>query len=195
MITISILGLDQYVVGHYSGENTAKLAKLFETSPDNIVFYAPESFLFHDGVEQTSWNTLIRVSAPSKYRKLQDLVAKYLLGTMEGVTIHCAVEFTYYQESDRYEKINKEYPRFITDANMVAVEDEEEEPVDPDELYEGNIFADFEKAQKAAEKEKPENPAKKCEEGCDCDHDSDEPCCDDESCECHHDHHGKHSAK
>lgn len=195
MITLSILGLDQYVVGHYSGENTAKLARLFETKPENINFYAPESFLFHDGIEQTSWNTLVRVHAPAKYKKVQDLVAKYLLATLEGITIHVAVEFYYYQESDRYEKINKDYPRFITEANMVTADDEEEETEDTAELYEGNIFADFEKKLGQGEKQKPE-PAKEAHaEGCTCDHDHEDCDCEDGSCECDHAPHAKHPSK
>ena len=211
MITISILGLDQYVVGHYSADHTAKLAKLFETTSDHIYFYAPESFLFHDGVEQTSWNTLVRVNAPAKFRKLQDVVAKYLLNTMSDITIHCAVEFSYYQEGDRYEKINKDYPRFITDANIVAVDDEAEESDDPDELYEGNVFAELEKKAQLEGLNKPESKDKPiahectcdhdhgegcCEDGtCDCDHEKGEGCCDDGNCDCTHDHPEKHHAK
>ena len=50
MITIDILGLDQYVAGHYSREHEKNLASLFEISEDEISFYSPNSTLFHDGV-------------------------------------------------------------------------------------------------------------------------------------------------
>ena len=46
MILIKVYGLDQYVVGNYSKEHTANLAKLFETSEDEILFYAPNSYTF-----------------------------------------------------------------------------------------------------------------------------------------------------
>ncbi len=187
MITISILGLDQYVVGHYSGENTAKLARLFETKPENINFYAPESFLFHDGIEQTSWNTLVRVHAPVRCRKVQDLVAKYLLATLEGITIHVAVEFYYYQETDRYEKVNKDYPRFITEANMVTAEDDEEEEEENPELYEGNIFKEFESQLQGKESKDVAHDAHEQDASCTCDHDHEKGHEEGGACSCEHD--------
>ena len=63
MITISFLGLDQFVVGHYSKDHTANIANLFETDEASINFYAPNSMMFHAGVEQTSWNVQIIVRA------------------------------------------------------------------------------------------------------------------------------------
>jgi hypothetical protein len=61
MIVISVLGLDQFVVGTYSRKNTANLANLFECEEEEIVFYSPNSMIFHKGVEQTSWQTEILV--------------------------------------------------------------------------------------------------------------------------------------
>ena len=40
MVTISIYGLDQYTVGHYSKEHTANLASLLEVDEKDVVFYA-----------------------------------------------------------------------------------------------------------------------------------------------------------
>ena len=45
-------------------------------------FYSPNSTLFHDGVEQISWNCLIVVHADEKYQAVEDKVAQYLLKTM-----------------------------------------------------------------------------------------------------------------
>ena len=64
MITITIYGLDQFVVGRLSREMTPNLAKLYELSEDEILFVAPENMVFHKGVEQTSWNIIIHVHAP-----------------------------------------------------------------------------------------------------------------------------------
>ena len=82
MITISVIGLDQYVVGHYSKQHSKNLAALFETSEDNISFIAPDCYIFHNGVEQTSWNSIVRVTAPRQFEKLEANVAKYLLKTL-----------------------------------------------------------------------------------------------------------------
>ena len=43
MITISILGLDQFVVGRYSREHSADLANLFESDENLLNFYAPNA--------------------------------------------------------------------------------------------------------------------------------------------------------
>ena len=151
MITISILGLDQYVVGTYSKNHTKNLASLFETNLDNISFYAPNSYMFHNGVEQTSWNTLVRIHAPHKYEVLEKKVAKYILETLKEFTINLSIEFYYYEEEHRYAYNNEKYPHFLTEDNVVNVE--EEELGEDEELFEGNIFEEFEKELKKSNKE------------------------------------------
>lgn len=137
MITISIYGLDQYAVGHYSKENTKNLAQLFETNEDNILFYAPNSYLLHYGMDQTSWNSIVRINAPRKFAALETKVAEYILKTIVVYCINASVEFYYYEEKNRYEFINKEYPRFLSEENIVNVEHEE---IDEEEIYHGNVF-------------------------------------------------------
>ena len=118
MITLCFLGLDQYVVGHYSKENTANLAQLYESDPALINFFAPNSMLFHDGVEQTSWNLIVIVRAPSKYRVLEKQVADYLLKTLPDFAINVEVEFEYFEQGSHYEKINGAYPRYMSEDNL-----------------------------------------------------------------------------
>ena len=147
MITLTIYGLDQFVVGRLSKEMTHNLADLYEVSEDDINFIAPENMVFHNGVEQTSWNALVRVNVPKKVMVLQDDAAHLIMEMIQGPTINVAVEFYYYSEDNRYEKINEDYPRFITDDNLVDVEDYEEaqyiEGEGKDEVFTGDIFKDF----------------------------------------------------
>jgi len=131
MITISILGLDQYVIGHYSKDHSRNIADLYEISEDDLLFYAPSSYIFHKGVEQTSWNCIVRVNAPQEYKAAQPRIAKYILDTLRDFCINVHVEFTYIDAKDTYEYISKEYPRFITEDNMVSVD----EPDSSDALY------------------------------------------------------------
>src|SRR5574344_1118069 len=132
MITICILGLDQYVVGHYSKDHTGNLANLFETSPDDVNFYAPQSMVFHDGVEQTSWNTIVIVKAPHRYEVVESKIADYLIKTLSEFTINLEVEFQYFEEGHHYQHINETYPRFIKDENIVNVEGTSGEDADDD---------------------------------------------------------------
>ena len=197
MITISFLGLDQFVVGHYSKEHTANLANLFEADPDALNFFAPNSMLFHEGVEQTSWNVLVIVRAPEKYRPLEGKVADYLLKTVVDFAVNVELEFEYFEPGRHYEHFNPDYPRYMKESNIRSEgeydgslyqegedpEHDEEEHCchrdgeadprdradldinDPEQIYLGNAFSDFE--EKLAEranalegKQDPKDPKK-----------------------------------
>lgn len=147
MITVIIYGLDQFVVGRLSREMTPNLAKLYELSEDEILFIAPNDMIFHNGVEQTSWNIIIHVHAPKKVSFLQDQVAKLILESIGDVAINKILEFYYYSEDNRYSKINETYPRFIAADNLINVADEDyedkEEGDGDDDIFTGDIFQDF----------------------------------------------------
>lgn len=143
MITISILGLDQYVIGHYSKDHSENLAKLYETDLDNINFYAPYCYVFHNGVEQTSWNTIVRIHAPKEYERIEEQVNSYIVNTLKEFSINLQIEFFYYDKHHHHDYINDAYPRFLKEDNIVNVENESLE--EGEELYEGNIFEGYEK--------------------------------------------------
>jgi hypothetical protein len=183
MITISILGLDQFVVGRYSKDNSANLANLFESDENLLNFYAPNAMVFHHGTEQTSWNTIVIVRAPIKYKACESKVAEYLMKTLSEFSINVEIEFEYFEQSSHYEHINDSYPRYIASDNIVSTDDmpgehdeddEDEEPDprdrsdldpnDPNQIYLGNAFEGFEDKLAAKEKEsaaKPSEPKKK----------------------------------
>ena len=138
MITIQILGLDQFVVGRYSREATASLAQAFECGEDDISFYAPNAMMFHKGVEQTSWNTVVLVWAPKKFAAVEKLAAKVITETLSLYSINIDVVFTYYDEASRYSFVNKEYPRFIT-TNEIRDDAASMEFGDMPEQMEGDI--------------------------------------------------------
>lgn len=144
MITVTIYGLDQFVVGNLSRELTPLVAKLYEVDEDEVIFIAPEAMVFHKGTEQTSWNILIKVNAPKKVYVLQDQMAQLMMHGIGEVAIHVTVEFTYYSQDDRYQKINPDYPRFIAEENLVDVDSESTEDIEEgeedDQIYTGDIF-------------------------------------------------------
>lgn len=148
MITITIYGLDQFVVGRLSRELTPLVAKLYEVSEDDVSFIAPQVMVFHNGTEQTSWNILIHVHAPQKAALVQDQMADLLLNGIGDVAIHKAIEFYYFHQDDRYTKINEAYPLYITEENIVDVEEEYPEDIEEgegdDEIFTGDIFKGFE---------------------------------------------------
>jgi len=140
MITISFLGLDPYTSQHISKDIYTKLAAIFQCDPEQIIVYAPESMLFHNGVDQTLWHALIHVNAPKIYRPYQAQVADLLLKVVQTHIIHAAIEFYYYEAGDRIESHDDEYPRFVTEANLVNVEEDGEQE-DEREIYQGDVFS------------------------------------------------------
>ena len=175
MITIQILGLDPYVVGHYSKDHTANLAQLFEVGEDKISFYAHAGMMFHSGVEQTSWDTLVIVRAPEQCHPLEEAVTDYIFKTLTQFSINVTVQFNYFHEEHSHQKFNEQYPRFIgpdqinpdeyNDDEEYEAEQEADEECDCDEhdhhhhsegekidindeesIYLGNAFEGFEEA-------------------------------------------------
>lgn len=149
MITITFYGLDQFVVGRLSRELTPYIAKLYEVDEDEVNFFAPQLMVFHKGTEQTSWNILIRVNAPKNTALVQEKMSELLLNGIGEVAIHIAVEFYYYDSAVRYTKINDAYPRYISEENIVGMDEEYpedlEEGEEADQIYTGDIFKDFDK--------------------------------------------------
>jgi len=159
MITISILGLDQYVTGRYSRENTANIANLLETSEEDVNFYAPNSVIFHAGAEQTSWHTEVRVRAPKRFEPFEKKLADYLLSSLGLFTIGVFITFEYYDEERAYCAHNDDYPLYLDADHIVDVEgdsddgsDDDCDPADhpeldpdnPEEIYLGDAFAGHE---------------------------------------------------
>ena len=145
MITVTIYGLDQFVVGQISRDLTPLVAKLYEVSEEDVIFIALEAMVFHKGTEQTSWNILIKVNAPKKVSVLQDQMAQLMMHGIGEVAIHVTVQFEYYSQDDRYQKINDNYPRFLSEENLVDVEGDEypedtEEGEEEDQIFTGDIF-------------------------------------------------------
>lgn len=153
MITISIIGVDPYLVRQISKAMTSKIASLYEISKDEINFYAPECLYIHDGVEQNTWNVLVKVNAPLKVKVLESDAVKVIREFMKDACINLAIEFYYYSQDNRYEFIDDTQPRFMTEENSFEMvdeeeydyEDEDEESSPEEEPYLGDIFADFNK--------------------------------------------------
>lgn len=148
MIALTIYGLDQFVTGRLSREMTPALADIYECDQEEIIFIAPESMVFHNGVEQTSWNAVVKVDAPKKVAVLQDDVAKLIMSMVKGLSINVQVVFNYFSQDNFYETLNDDYPRYIEDENLVNLESERydediEEGEGDDQIFTGDIFKDY----------------------------------------------------
>ena len=147
MISLTVYGLDQFVVGKLSREMTSALADLYECDKEEILFIAPENMVFHNGVEQTSWNALVKVDAPKKVSVLQEDAARLIMNMVKGPTIHVQVVFNYFSQDNFYENLNEDYPRYIENENLVNFDEEYDENLEEgegdDQIFTGDIFKDF----------------------------------------------------
>ena len=147
MISLTVYGLDQFVVGKLSREMTPALADLYEVDKDEILFIATENMVFHNGVEQTSWNALVKVDAPKKVSVLQEDAARLIMNLVKGPTIHVQVVFNYFSQDNFYENLNEDYPRYIENENLVNFDEEYDENLEEgegdDQIFTGDIFKDF----------------------------------------------------
>ena len=184
MITVQLLGVDQYLaMDLVTAQVHENLAQIMETKPEDILFYAPDSFLIYKGLEQTSFQLNIVVEAPSKYKVLEKKIARFLMDTFSISHIHVRVLFRYFESSNEYELINPNYPRFMTEDNMAHFDTEE----DVEEPYMGNAFEGFDKKIEEREQELFEEERERLahEDSCDCGHHHDH---EDHECCCHHHH-------
>lgn len=150
MIIIKLLGVDQFQAQSFVSDIQDEVAQAFETSPDQILFYAPDSFLIYRGVDQTSFYLDIEVELPENYHPIENQIADVLHKIFSKNHVHVRILFQYYEKEHEHEFIDESYPRFMTEENMAHFEEEDEAENEGD-IYTGNAFADYDK--RVAEKE------------------------------------------
>lgn len=170
MITISFLGSEKYLDSNLCLRIQAGLAGIYETDQDEIMFYAPESFLIHGGVEQTSFQIFVEVEAPKGCVAVEKQAAAFLRKVLKEISVHSRLLFRYYEPEHEYIDIDSDYPRYMTADNTVKFSDEsadeEESEEDEEEPYLGNAFAEVEEHFPSA----PESGEEKHEHECCCGH-------------------------
>ena len=145
MVIIHFNGLDMFLVGELNEKIHAKVAKAFDIPEEDLVFTASDSFVFFKGHEQTSFNLMIKVDAPVKYKQYEKKVADLLLEESKNYAVHARLLFSYYQEGNYYERVDAKYPEFIeTNAEAAISEDnyDRDREYSEDEIYLGNVFED-----------------------------------------------------
>ena len=127
MIVVSLLGTDSYEVIEKTKKLHKGLKEIYSCSDDELEFFAPTSFLIHDGVEQTFYHLNIRIEAPSKYKDYEKEVVDYLRHSFNDMAVHLRILFTYFDEEQEYVFFDKDYPTYMSESNTVKVGTEEHE--------------------------------------------------------------------
>ena len=142
MIIVTLKGADVYLSGEYERVVIPSLAKVYGVSEDDIIIHAQDGFLYHNGVEQTSYNLIVKVECDSKYASKEVECVDKIFAISKNFSIHTHVYFSYFDEKHMYSSLNRDYPRYLTSSNMVNIEEDDDK--DDIEIYDGNIFKDFE---------------------------------------------------
>ncbi len=151
MITVSILGMDYYEAIAKTKLLHKKLVEAYNIEDDELEFFAPESFIIHDGFEQTSFRLNIKVEAPFDDADKEEEVKDIIFESLKDVAIHLRVVFTYFEPEHEYLKIDDSYPKYMSEKNTVKAdnhdhdehEEEEEDEANYDEPYMGDIISEF----------------------------------------------------
>jgi len=120
---IEIFGLDKYVVATLSEQLHLPLIKLTKVNEKDLFFSVFESMIFHRGVDQNAWHTVIEA--------------------LKDQTIHLHFEFYPQSKQNIHHVIREDYPLFVSESNAVKIK-EEVEPT-PQEIFHGNVFEGKEK--------------------------------------------------
>lgn len=150
MITVSILGMDFYEAISKTKALHKKLVEAYQIEDDELEFFAPESFIIHDGHEQTSFRLNIKVEAPYGEEDKETFVKDIILEGLKDVAVHFRIVFSYFDPEHEYLSIDDSYPKYLNDHNTVKAEedheDEEEQQNEEetyDEPYMGDIISEF----------------------------------------------------
>jgi len=156
MINLSFYGIDPYLLRGLSKDLTKPLANLCECKEEDILFVGSECLICHDGVEQNTWYSLVRVELPDNLHSLESKIFDLIKTYTTTCTINVEVYFIYYHLHSKYVHLNPDYPRFIDESNEVIYDQQEinyeedehecdhDHEHDEEELFEGNAFEGFE---------------------------------------------------
>jgi hypothetical protein len=154
---IEIFGLDKYVVATLSEQLHLPLIKLTKVNENDLFFSVFESMIFHRGVDQNAWHTVIRIFLVEADMKFQEEMKVLFINALKDQTIHLHFEFYPQLKQNIHHVIREDYPQFVSESNAVKIE-EEVEPFSQ-EIFHGNVFdgkeKDLEIINTATKKKKP----------------------------------------
>lgn len=144
MINILLKGVDEFLGSEVEKTIVPKVAKLLKINEDEIFVTCLHSMIYHQGVDQTSFHMIVTFEMTNEYQKYELELVKLILELSKNFSVHAHVNFTYFSKGF-YSRIDNNYPLFVTENNQVNIENESDED---DDIYLGDIFADFNKNEK-----------------------------------------------
>jgi hypothetical protein len=140
---IEIFGLDKYVVATLSEQLHLPLIKLTKVNEKDLFFSVFESMIFHQGVDQNAWHTIIRIFLVETDMKYQEEMKTLFIEALKDQTIHLHFEFYPQSKQNIYHVIREDYPLFVAESNEAKLEEELTPPTQ--DIFHGNVFEGKEK--------------------------------------------------
>ena len=125
MIIVTLKGADVFLSGEVERALFPTLAKVYNVDENELILHAQDGYLYHDGMDQTSFNLLVEIVAPEDYVDSEEMVASILMESSKNYSVHVRILFSYYDSTHYYERVNKDYPEYITEMQKVEVDESE----------------------------------------------------------------------
>ena len=138
MINVILKGVDEFLGSHVESVLTPKIAAICKVRNEAVVFTCLHSIIYHGGVDQTSYHMIVTFELEEKYLPFEKELANFVLEASKSFAVHCHISFTYLNKP-YYQRIEKDYPLYVTMENEVSIEENDEN----EEIYTGDIFANF----------------------------------------------------
>lgn len=134
MITITLLGCEGILSEEISKKLTKNLAKAINVDINQIIFIGADSFISHNGQEQTRFLINLKIELPNKYNKkeIKSKILDELLPILKNYAIHQRILFDFFDEANENIFLDPDYPQYMNDSNMVKVQNEQDDEVDDD---------------------------------------------------------------
>lgn len=142
MINIILKGMDIYLANEFSEKLTSPLTRVTSLSEEKISVIAYESMIYHKGIDQTSMHLFVDVECDKKLQYLENEISEVIFNLAKQFAIHTHILFKYFEMKNYHEAIDEQYPLYLDASNVAKVEAVEN--ADDVEIYDGNIFQDFE---------------------------------------------------
>ena len=140
---IEIFGLDKYVVATLSEQLHEAIVKLTKVNENDLFFSVFESMIFHRGVDQNAWHTILRIYLLESDIKHLEAIKGLFVEALKDQTIHLHFEFYPQLKHQVHHVIREDYPLFVSETNEVKIA-EESDPLNQ-EIFHGNVFEGKEK--------------------------------------------------
>lgn len=135
MIIMKCYGVDPFVTAAYSKKYIPLVKERFGIT-DEFIIISPDEYIYHDGVEQTSWQAILEVIISPSYKTIEKELAHALISYFSEEVINIRLYFNYIDEKNFYTLENKDYPPFVVDKDGLNNHESE--------VFTGNVFEDIE---------------------------------------------------